>query len=281
MSPVHLNIDLHPEDEQLMRLERHSYINLINVVHAELQLIERMIEAPGKLRESIRLAEYASRAFKDREIAREHAEEFALFDESIERAVSGAVEESGEPGESDDVREAVGILESVLADAHCRLREVLARHGVSPPLRSLSAKGVQQAIQESFDGDFSVSCPQEVDGLPVGLLGTLGRLLRALRESQGKNRESQASEYTLGIDSADSSADTWRQVTVEGPAEIEAFSLLSSGLLPSQLHEHIRSGQPQLRGMLEFYYYSLPNGSIRLEQAGLIVRADCLLGSTK
>jgi hypothetical protein len=279
MRPAHPNIDLHPDDPQLVRLERHSYINLINVVHAELQLIERMIETPGKLRECIRLAEYASRAFKDRAVAVEHVEAFALFGESIERAVFKAVKESGAPGESDDVREAVGILESVLDDAQCRLHEVIARHGVDRPQTSLSIPEIERGIRKSFDGDVAMPAPEEVHALPVGLPGSLGRTLEGLRGSRGTNGGGDPS-FTLRIDSTPTPG-TPPQINVQGPGQPEAFAPLTSGLRPSQLHEQIRTGQTHLRGILELYYYSLPDGSCALRENEPGVRIECVLGSTK
>ncbi|MFP4375791.1 MAG: hypothetical protein ACLFP4_02000 [Spirochaetales bacterium] len=273
MRPVHPNIDLHPEDQQLMRLERHSYINLINVVHAELQLIERMIEAPGRLRESVRLAEYASHAFRDREVAQEHCEAFAVFDEEIGRAVSCAVAEGGALGESDDVREAVGILESVLADAQCRLHEVLARHGVERSRQSFSAESVEHGIRLSFDGRISMAGARDETRLPIGLPGTLGRLLRSLARSSGNPDEHNTGEYTLEVDAVGA--------RVEGPGQIEAFLPLASGMRPSQVHERIRAGETHLRGLLEFFYYSVPDGSCRLTLDGSFLSAECHFAATK
>lgn len=279
MRPVHPNIDLHPDDQQLMRLERHSYINLINVVHAELQLIERMIEAPGRLRECVRLAEYASRAFKDREVACEHVESFTLFGESIDRAVSSAVAESGTTGDSDDVREAVGILDSVLADAQCRLHEVLARHGVARPRCRMSVNEIEEHIDQNFEGGFSIHASRGEYDVPVGLSATLGRLLRALRESCSDFAERQTDVYTLAVEGEDSQTLAGR-IRVEGPANLEAFDPLLSRMRPSELHEQIRAGASHLRGALELYYYSLPGGSLTLSSTGSAVRVECTLEST-
>ena len=136
MPTVPVAIDLSASDTAVARLERHSYVNLINVVHAELQLVERMIERPGSLRSAIHLAEAASRGYKEKRVARRHLWELAQFADLVESDLSEALEEAGTAATEDDVTEAVSILRDVLPDAHLRVQEVIARHELPRPVTS-------------------------------------------------------------------------------------------------------------------------------------------------
>ncbi|MFW6312485.1 MAG: hypothetical protein ACOC2N_01205, partial [Spirochaetota bacterium] len=133
MASERITIDLDTSDPAITRLERHSYVNLINVIHAELQLVERMIEAPGALRSTIHLAEAASRAFKEPRVARRHLGELVRFGELVESDLAEALAEAGEKADADDVREAASILHEVLPDAQLRVQEVIARHRLPRP----------------------------------------------------------------------------------------------------------------------------------------------------
>jgi len=138
MAQFPVSIELDTTDQSLLRIERHSFVNLINVVHAELQLIERMAEAPGSLRSAIHLAEAASRAFKESRVARRHLEEFARFAELIESDVEESMRSAGELAHDEGVVEARSILSGVLEDAHLRVQEVVARHRIARPTRTFT-----------------------------------------------------------------------------------------------------------------------------------------------
>ena len=88
-------IDLAPTDPLVTRMERHGYINLINVVHAELQLVERMVEAPGSLRSAIHICEAAGRAYRESRVASRHLAEFARFYRLIRSDVEDTLQAAG------------------------------------------------------------------------------------------------------------------------------------------------------------------------------------------
>jgi hypothetical protein len=263
MSPLQPQINLDAMDAASQRLERHSYINLINVVHAELQLIERMIDAPGALRDSIRLAEAASRAFKDRESAEQYAGPFSTFASDIQGTVEQLLSNSGEPGRSADVMEAVEILQSVLADAQCRINEVLTRHEVNRPVEDLSIECLQNEISK-ITGE-QVAVHGESWSAPVGFSRAIEDLLiKAFARAPSSTR-------IRGIVLTHDSGVT--QITVNGHIDTEPFDPLTGNLRPSELYELIRAGHAILRPALELYYFCRPEGNLTLNGTQVLLRA--------
>lgn len=242
MGEIQFAIRLDEDDPQALRIERHGYVNLINVVHAELQLIERMLEAPGSLRSTIFLAERASRAFREPAFIDGHEQALCTFRATVTGAVNAAREEHDPTMQNSDVSEAVEILDSVIADAGCRVQEVLARHQIRRPT-------------EEHDG---VS-------LPIGLAASVERLALELQMhcEDDERPEVALSQATVVL--------SCPRVGSESP-----FAPLADGLPPSALHEIIKGGASVLRPAMELYYHTVPGGSVRVQQseAGFALTAE-------
>lgn len=255
-----ISIDLDTSDPAIARLERHSYVNLINVVHAELQLIERMVGAPGALRSAIHLAEAASRAFKEARVARRHLAELVRFAELTEADVQETLESAGASADGEDVREAVGILREVLPDAHLRVQEVIARHRLPRPV---STQGIAR-ISEALNGR-GVQVRANTAGRECSLPEGSAQAVLMMAESQtadcGPDRTVRLREVEIDL-----AADL--RVAVRGTGPVGWSAPLHRNLRPSELHTAVASGVPALRGAMLLAYCSMPGGSATLSLDG-------------
>lgn len=233
MDEFQFSIRLNEDDPQALRIERHGYVNLINVVHAELQLIERMLDAPGSLRSTIFLAERASRAFKEPAFIDGHEESLCRFRATVNAAVVAARDEHDPKMQNSDVAEAVEILDSVIADAACRVQEVLARHRIRRPI-------------EEHEGL----------ALPVGLSETVERLALELQMHCTDDARPEVSISPTSVTVWCPSMDTERP-----------FEPLSQEMPPSALHELIKNGASVLRPAMELYYHTVPGGGVRVRHS--------------
>lgn len=250
MASERISIDLDTSDPAITRLERHSYVNLINVIHAELQLVERMIDAPGALRSTIHLAEAASRAFKEPRVARRHLGELVRFGELVASDLAEVLAEAGQKADADDVREAASILLEVLPDANLRVQEVIARHRLPRPAVEYRVDELTQLLASS-DTSLSVSAENETVWLPIGT----GRVMSAI--TAGGDGSCTVTE--AGVQQHSSTI-----VRLHGTGSADYLAPLTQHLRPSELHAVLaESGQP-LRGMIQLAYFTVPTGCARL-----------------
>ena len=198
MGATTVSLDLGFRDAEHLRSEYHSFANLINVVHAELQLLERMSGPDAGLRPSIRLCEAATWAFKDPDAATEHGPALMEWRSRIQAdlarvQVSAAYEQDGE--------EARDIIRQVMDDADLRVQEMLARHEIPRParvhdgstVRSLILAGAEEILQRGPNHDsprdritdrLQVETIAEVS-IPHGLPQSVGRLAAVLLRIDG------------------------------------------------------------------------------------------------
>jgi hypothetical protein len=249
MTEVPISIELSETDPEITRLERHSYINLINVVHAELQLVERMIEAPGSLRSTVHLAEAASRAFKEPRVARRHAAELARFGDLIESDLAEALAEVGAAADANDVREAVGVLLDVLPNAHLRVHEALVRHTVPRPVADRDATELVRSFARLGVRTFTGG--SETVSIPVGL----ERPLRSIAQTRGD---------FLKVDVVELYADDALEVRVRGSAPVSYFRPLSQGKRPSELQSILEERGEPFRSAMLLEYYARPDGAVEI-----------------
>jgi len=191
MAAVHVSIDLGFRDNEHLRAEFHRFANQINVIHAELQLLERMSGPDAGLRPSIRLCETATRAFKNAETAAGNAQALSEFASRI-NADLARVQVS--PDYEADGREAIEIARSVLDEANLRVQELLARHRIPrqrklcdpATVRSLVTSGAQDSAPSDADApapvgaDWLVVDAESDVALPHGLPEAIGQLATEL-----------------------------------------------------------------------------------------------------
>lgn len=190
MAVIVVSLDLQFRDAEHLRSEYHSFANLMNVVHAELQLLERMSGPDAGLRPSIRLCEAATWSFKDREAAAEHGTALSEF-KSLLQADLARVQAT--PEYEQDAEEAREIIRQVIDDADLRVQETLARQRIprtaqlldSETVRAMILAGAKQAMQSRAAADrLQVSADNEVR-LPHGMAEAVGRLAAELLRAGG------------------------------------------------------------------------------------------------
>lgn len=244
MTSSQIAIDLDSRDPEIIRLERHSYVNLINVVHAELQLIERMIDRPGSLRSAIHLAEAASRAFKEARVARRHLGELVRFGTLVESDLEEALQEAGDLAGESDVQEACAILRDVLPDAHLRVQEVVARHEIARPVEHWGPVELTERLSE-FGADVMIEEERDSIELPRGLEDTLVTIAQ------------QSSE----LDRIELHVGDPVEVVLELVAPSGYLDPLTRRLRPSELHSILEEAGQPLRGIIQLTYLTIPTGS--------------------
>ena len=254
MPDTPIDIDLSASDPDITRLERHSFVNLINVVHAELQLIERMLDAPGSLRSAIHLAEAASRAFKEARVARRHLGELVRFASLIESDLDETLGEAGDAADDDDVREACSILHDVLPDAHLRTHEVIARHRLPWPEREFDPTELAATFEE-LGPAIAVQAESPTVRLPHGLDTAVATM------AKGDHHDARVER--VAIEQADVT-----RVTVAGTGSSDYFAPLARHLRPSVLHAILADRGEPLRGAVLLAYYAVPDGSARVATDG-------------
>ena len=248
MPDTPIQIDLSATDPEIARLERHSFVNLINVIHAELQLVERMVGAPGSLRSAIHLAEAASRAFKESRVARRHLGELVRFASLIESDLEETLAEAGEAAHEDDVREACSILRTVLPDAHLRVHEVVARHRLPWPERAFDPADLTAILAER-DIEITIEASTPELRLPDGI----DLALATMADNDG--REASVERFAIEQDDV-------TRVTVAGSAPSDYFAPLTGHLRPSELHAILAERGEPLRGAILLVYYAVPDGGV-------------------
>jgi hypothetical protein len=245
-----ISIDLSSSDADITRLERHSYVNLINVVHAELQLVERMLDAPGSLRSAIHLAEAASRAFKESRVARRHLGELATFGALVESDLQETLDAAGDAAEDRDVREACAILRDVLPDADLRVHEVVARHRLPWPEHEHTSSELTDRISR-HGVETMIDSTSPTVRLPVGIPRAIEAMVG------GSNGQARIDRVVLH--QADLTT-----IMVSGSSSVEYLDALTARLRPSELHAVLAGRGEPLRGAILLAYYTIPDGDARL-----------------
>jgi len=185
MAATVVSLDLQFRDAEHLRSEYHSFANLMNVVHAELQLLERMTGPDAGLRPTIRLCEAATWSFKDRETAVEHGPALSEFRSRVQADIARV---QAVPEYEKDAEEARHIIRQVIDNSDLRVQEMLARHEIDraaevqtgEAVRTMILAGADDVMQSGLTPDeqsadrFRISVIDEVR-MPHGLPETLGR----------------------------------------------------------------------------------------------------------
>lgn len=258
-----LSLDLSFRDSAHMRTESHSFANIINVVHAELQLLERMCKPHADLRPLVRLCETAARAFKSAEVARANSRELAHLKDRVMTLTS---ELTARPEYRTDAEDAVRLITEVIDDAELRIYETLARYGTGFAVRTFSPDEFAASVQSGGHATIRVTTPTNV---PVGLPPALGRFAREIAtlgagpvtiSASGGPR--QTAEAARGVPGSPGDR-TVVDVQVRDPPE--------ALVVPSTWPQSFKSDKPEDRMpaiVALLYYMTRPNGELRMNDEG-------------
>ena len=182
--------DLSFRNEEHLRSAYHSFANLINVVHAELQLLERMCGPDSNLRPTIRLCEAATWSFKDPDAAAEHGEALTEFRTRVQTDISRV---QAIPKYEQDAEEARGLIREVLNDVDLRTQQLLTYHGITRTMTLHDARTVRDMILGGAVETVGVDQTDRVEvtigdsmSMPHGLFNAVGRLAGELLRDSGR-----------------------------------------------------------------------------------------------
>ncbi|MBU8913439.1 MAG: hypothetical protein KOO61_05400 [Spirochaetales bacterium] len=269
MAAIIVSLDLQFRDAEHLRAEYHSFANLMNVVHAELQLLERMSGPDAGLRPNIRLCEAAAWSFKDPEAAAEHGLALAEFKSRVQADLARV---QATPEYEQDAKEARGIIRQVIGDADLRVQETLARHGIHRPtrvcdgnaVRDMILDGAESALHRGHEPDGVATDRLQIDAdgevrMPHGLPEAVGRLAAELLRVSG----------AVGIDVSAAESATAIAVRTE-PLEMDLVPTLP----PSSIDSATPSGTARALIAL-ISYLAGPEGEVTVDAGGaplLLVR---------
>jgi len=262
MSVQPFSVNLDTSDPDAVRSERHGYVNLINVIHAELQLVERMLEMPGSLRSAIRLCETAAESYRDHRLALREARDLETFAHlvrtdllDITREAAGSI--------TDDVTEAVSIIEEVLTDADLRVQETLAIHGVNRPCEVRTFGSFASDVSGSRPATIRMTATDprndEIE-VPYRFAETLGRLVRSLAGLTSESEEEPMDAIELSVDRGSEAL----RVTISGSVDLDRLLPLTGYSRPGVLMADELLDQRVIRPALLLWYIVQPGGSISL-----------------
>jgi hypothetical protein len=261
MSIVPFAVNLDMSDEEASRSERHAFVNLVNVVHSELQLIERMLSARGALRGAVRLCETAAEAFRDRRVAHREARDLELFRKLIEQDIENAIADVPDAAITADVNQARSIIDDVIAETDLRVQEVLTIHGVVRPAELREFDSLARAIRSTAELARLEIAPAGTNWseihAPYRFGETLGSLLGRLEKAQ---------EWSEIISVELEPTESGLRVTIDGISSWDALMVLTSGLRPRAILRDADSNQVLVRHALLLWYLTQPGGSIALVQ---------------
>ena len=266
MAAIIVSLDLRFRDPEHLRTEYHGFANLMNVVHAELQLLERMSGPDPGLRPSIRLCEAATWSFKDREAASEHGMALAEFRSRVEADLARV---QATPAYEQDAEEAREIIRQVMDDADLRVQEVLARHEIHRPTRVHDGETVRALIlgggQDALQRDTASNEPGRRGTIQLQVDANDGvRMPHGLPEAVGRlGTELLSVGSPVGIDvSVDSASANVIAVSTE-PLEID--------LVPTQPPSSLDSSTPDetARALIALItYVAGPGAEVAVDPSG-------------
>jgi len=152
---VEIDVRLELADDQAQRVEFHSFVNIINIISGELQLIERLlgVEAGTLFSRSLRDSELLVESFSRPGLARRRAGQIGRYRRTVSEELERAQKRAGfqDPALSRELTEIVGVLENVLRIADVRIKELLARHEAAESWERVPVAAIRAALTDMLD----------------------------------------------------------------------------------------------------------------------------------
>jgi len=254
-----VSLDLRFRDAQHLRSESHSFTNLINVIHAELQLLERMCEPETGLKPLIRVCETVVRAFKSESFASGHAGEMSDFP----CVVNDILERLRPLNEyRRDASDAIRMIRNVLDDASLRTQEMFARYSIPRPAVEYSYDRLVDLTAGPWEADVRIRANADLV-LPARLPEAVRDLAHELVElGAGPVRVAFLGE-SGGVVAIDSKPPGLRMVPDRIP---ESFS--------GSVEDRIRARLARL------FYLVQPDGTVEVNPTGTPIVRVLLSGSS-
>lgn len=147
MQEIEIKQDIKLTDEQVIRCEMHSFTNLVNSVFYELQLLTEEIGKADVFASELTLCEQIIASFYKRDQAIESVNKAESFGRRILEVVQREVAKTGRT----DLTEYLGNLESMMAVADVRTRELLARLDMPGQWASFQTQTILDGLRQVLD----------------------------------------------------------------------------------------------------------------------------------
>lgn len=152
MSGVDVSLPVAPLSPEQLRADHHGFLNAINVVHSELQLLERMLSERGIFRTEIQLCERAIATVRRSASPEERGSVTEIARPIMGRVVSELNNHPvSDPTTSDDVRHAVRVIGEVIDQVEMRYQHARARMTLRGTYAPRSAAEVVAETRDALD----------------------------------------------------------------------------------------------------------------------------------
>jgi len=152
---VEIDVRLELADDQAHRVEFHSFVNIINIISGELQLIEKLLgaDAKGIFARSLRDSELLVESFPRPEVARRRAQELGRYRQTVSEELERAKKRAGfqDPALSAELSGIFTLLGSVLRIADVRVKELLARHEAAGEWQRVPAASIRHELIDMLE----------------------------------------------------------------------------------------------------------------------------------
>ncbi len=150
---MEIDVQLKLADDQAHRVEFHSFVNVINIISGELQLIERLLGTRGLFVESLRSSQLLVDSFSKPALARRRAREIGRYHRTVVDELNRATKRAGfqDPALAGELDAMVVLLHNVLRIADIRVRELLARHEAPDKWDRVPIEQIREALVDMLD----------------------------------------------------------------------------------------------------------------------------------
>lgn len=171
MTELEIQEELTLTDDQRRVIELHSFVNLANVIHAELQLAELLLEDDTVFTEERAMCRALIESYKDTRGEARHADHAKTLVVTLRERISRVIEEGivRKPAAATALSELRVFVERVLTVIDVRILELLARLQAPGNWRSFTDRVILDQVRQIFDvmtlgarGRYSVVYPPSV-----------------------------------------------------------------------------------------------------------------------
>jgi signal transduction histidine kinase len=150
MTQKEITIDINLNDKETKKVELHSFINVINVIYGELQILEGILEKKGAFNHYLHTCKSLIKTFSTEEDFSVQISTVENFKQSLLTELKGLIEEvvAEKPAKKLAAEELYKSLESIMDIVDVRVKELLARAETQGSWEKFTCETVRQSLQD-------------------------------------------------------------------------------------------------------------------------------------
>ncbi len=150
MTQREITIDIKLDDEEAKKVELHSFINIINVIYGELQILEGILETKGAFNHYLHTCKSLIKSFSTEDDFSGQVSTIENFTQSLLTEVKGIVDKvvTEKPAKKLAAEELFKSLESIMDIVDVRVKELLARAKTQGDWEKYTCETVKQSLQD-------------------------------------------------------------------------------------------------------------------------------------